>query len=81
MRKALLAGLLAISMMAHSSEHTFSNVQLDNMRYAYQFGEQFSKDGKYKTHKNILDLNQVKASVEMSQGVQVKEVLLHLSHQ
>ena len=32
-------------------------------------------------HKNILDLNQVKASVEMSQGVQVKEVLLHLSHQ
>lgn len=50
MRKALLAGLMLVSSYAHSSEHTFSNVQLDNLQYAYQFGEQFTKDGKYKTH-------------------------------
>ena len=53
MRKALLAGLFALSLSAHSSEHTFSNVQLDNLNYAYQFGEQFSKDGKFKTHENM----------------------------
>ena len=32
-------------------------------------------------HKDILDLNQVKTSVEMGQGVQIKKILLHLSHQ
>lgn len=53
MKKALLAGLMLISSYAHSNEHTFSNVQMDNLQYAYQFGEQFSKDGKYKTHENI----------------------------
>lgn len=82
MRKALLAGLLAISMMAHSSEHTFSNVQLDNMRYAYQFGEQFSKDGKYKTHKNIhkSGLGHIMAAIlwqESSAGVNLKSKPKH----
>ncbi|ANA49461.1 hypothetical protein BI049_gp107 [Salmonella phage vB_SnwM_CGG4-1] len=50
MKKALCAGLLALCFAAHGSEHNFSNVQLENLNYAYQFGEQFSKDGKYKTH-------------------------------
>lgn len=50
MKKALLAALLLASSLAYSSEHTFSNVQIDNLTYAYNFGEQFTKDGKYKTN-------------------------------
>ncbi|QQG32152.1 hypothetical protein CkP1_0125 [Citrobacter phage CkP1] len=57
MKKALCAGLLAFSLMAYGSEPNFSNVQLENLNYAYQFGEQFAKDGKYKTHENRYDNN------------------------
>lgn len=49
MKKAILA-LTMLSASVFSAEHHFSNVQLDNLHYAYQFGEQFTKDGKYKTH-------------------------------
>lgn len=59
MRK-LLAGMLLcgslslnLSSLAHGSEHVFNSTQLNNLQYAYQFGEQFSKDGKYKTHENM----------------------------
>ena len=78
MRKALLAGLFALSLSAHSSEHTFSNVQLDNLNYAYQFGEQFSKDGKFKTHENMhkKGLGYIMAAIlwqESSAGVNLKD--------
>ena len=46
MKKAILA-LTMLSASVFSAEHHFSNVQLDNLQYAYQFGEQFTKDGKY----------------------------------
>lgn len=57
MRKVIAAGLLAFSTMAFGSEPTFSNVQLDNLNYAYQFGEQFKKDGTYKEQSNRYDNN------------------------
>lgn len=52
MKKAILA-LAMLSTAAFASEKpNFSNVQLENLHYAYSFGEQFTKDGKYKTHEN-----------------------------
>lgn len=57
MKKAIAAGLLAFCSMAYGSEHSFSNVQLDNLSYAYSFGEQFSKDAKFKTHEARYDNN------------------------
>lgn len=57
MKKALCAALLALSLNATASEHTFSNVQLDNLHYAYSFGEQFQKNGKFKEHHNRHDNN------------------------
>ncbi|ASD52048.1 hypothetical protein KNT64_gp096 [Pseudomonas phage PspYZU05] len=44
--------LLLISSLlspAYSKEH-FSDVQKDNLHYAYAYGEQFTKDGKQKNH-------------------------------
>lgn len=53
MKKAILAlAMLSCSVFA-SEKPNFSNVQLDNLHYAYQFGEQFTKDGKYKTTETI----------------------------
>lgn len=57
MKKALCAALLLVSSMGFASEHTFSNVQLENLQYAYSFGEQFQKDGKFKGHNNRYDNN------------------------
>lgn len=78
MKKALLAGLLAISSMAFGSEHTFSNVQLDNLHYAYQFGEQYQKSGKAKEHSeryNNNGLGYIMAALawqESSAGINLK---------
>ncbi|AWD90548.1 hypothetical protein KNT87_gp109 [Erwinia phage Cronus] len=56
MKKAIAALALAFSLNTFAAEqHTFSNVQLDNLQFAYQFGEQFSKDGKFKNHKTRYD--------------------------
>ncbi|MHC5879176.1 hypothetical protein ACYT69_09635, partial [Streptococcus pyogenes] len=55
MKKALCAALLLVSSLGFASEHTFSNVQLDNLQYAYSFGEQFQKNGKYKDHSKRYD--------------------------
>lgn len=57
MKKAIAIGLLAFCSMASGSEHSFSNVQLDNLHYAYNFGEQFSKDAKFKKHEVRYDNN------------------------
>lgn len=57
MKKALCAALLALSFWGNASEHTFSNVQLDNLHYAYSFGEQFQKNGKFKEHQHRYDNN------------------------
>lgn len=57
MKKALAAGLLAFCSMAFGSEHTFSNVQLDNLHYAYNFGEQYQKSGKEKDTDKRYDNN------------------------
>lgn len=50
MKKLLVAGLLAICFNTYSAstEPQFSSYQIDNLHFAYQFGEQFSKDGKFK---------------------------------
>jgi hypothetical protein len=78
MKKALCAALLVLSSMAFGSEHTFSNVQLENLNYAYQFGEQFAKDGKYKTPEtryNNQGLGYVMAAIlwqESSAGLKTK---------
>ncbi|AUE22997.1 hypothetical protein FDI95_gp124 [Citrobacter phage CF1 ERZ-2017] len=78
MKKALCAGLLAFCSMAYGSEHNFSNVQLENLNYAYQFGEQFAKDGKYKTQEKRYDnkgLGYVMAALlwqESSAGLKTK---------
>ncbi|BBC78177.1 hypothetical protein KNT65_gp129 [Escherichia phage EcS1] len=50
MKKAIAVVLLAISSMAHGSTPNFSNEQLDNLQFAYAFGEQYQKSGKFKEH-------------------------------
>lgn len=57
MKKVLATLLLTASMSAYSVEPTFSNEQLDNLQYAYAFGEQFQKSGKFKEHSNRYDNN------------------------
>lgn len=57
MKKVIATLLLTVSLSAHSVEHTFSNEQLDNLQYAYAFGEQFQKSGKFKEHQNRYDNN------------------------
>lgn len=57
MKKALCAALLAFASLAHGTEHTFSNVQLENLNFAYAFGEQYSKDAKFKSHEKRYDNN------------------------
>lgn len=56
MKKALI-GLVAMCSMAFGSEPTFSNVQLDNLHYAYSYGEQYQKSGKEKEPRNRYDNN------------------------
>jgi hypothetical protein len=56
MKKALI-GLMALCSTAFGSEPTFSNVQLDNLHYAYNFGEQYQKSGKEKSPQNRYDNN------------------------
>lgn len=53
MKKATLALVLMASSVFASEKPNFSNVQLENLHYAYSFGEQFTKDGKYKTHETV----------------------------
>lgn len=55
MKKALAGALLAITSMAYGSEHTFSSEQLDNLQFAYAFGEQFQKSGKFKERNDRYD--------------------------
>ncbi|AJD81928.1 Vs.1 conserved hypothetical protein [Yersinia phage phiR1-RT] len=57
MKKAIATLLLTVSMSAYSVEHTFSNEQLDNLQYAYAFGEQFQKTGKFKDNETRYDNN------------------------
>lgn len=57
MKKVLATLLLTASMSAYSVEPTFSNEQLDNLQFAYAFGEQFQKSGKFKEHNNRYDNN------------------------
>lgn len=57
MKKVLATLLLTVSMSAHSVEPTFSNEQLDNLHFAYAFGEQYQKSGKFKEHHNRYDNN------------------------
>ncbi|WJZ27997.1 hypothetical protein NCTGTJJY_CDS0118 [Serratia phage 92A1] len=55
MRKLLIAALL-VSSMAHADVN-FSVSQIENLNYAYQFGEQYTKDAQPKTHLNRYDNN------------------------
>ena len=57
MKKVLAAALLVISSMASGSEPNFSNEQLGNLQYAYAFGEQYQKSGKFKEHNARYDNN------------------------
>lgn len=40
-----------------SENPVFTNEQLDNLQFAYAFGEQFQKSGKFKEHENRYDNN------------------------
>lgn len=57
MKKVIATLLLTVSLSAHSVEHTFSNEQLDNLQFAYAFGEQYQKSGKFKEPKDRYDNN------------------------
>lgn len=57
MKKVICSILLVLSISSEASQQTFSNVQLDNLKFAYEFGEQFGKDGKFKDHKTRYDDN------------------------
>ncbi|AKU42763.1 hypothetical protein [Escherichia phage vB_EcoM-E33] len=72
MKKVLATLLLTVSMSAHSVEPTFSNEQLDNLHYAYAFGEQYQKSGKFKENPNQKGLGYIMAGLlwqESSAGI------------
>jgi hypothetical protein len=72
MKKVLATLLLTVSMSAHSVEPTFSNEQLDNLHYAYTFGEQYQKSGKFKENPNQSGLGYIMAGIlwqESSAGI------------
>ncbi|WEY10094.1 hypothetical protein [Escherichia phage LHE83] len=72
MKKVLATLLLTVSMSAHSVEPTFSNEQLDNLHYAYAFGEQYQKSGKFKETPNQKGLGYIMAGLlwqESSAGI------------
>lgn len=72
MKKVLATLLLTVSMSAHSVEPTFSNEQLDNLQYAYAFGEQYQKSGKFKENPNQSGLGYIMAGLlwqESSAGI------------
>lgn len=48
-KKSLVALLLFSATLTDvRAEHVFSETQLDNLQYAYKFGEQFTKSGEFK---------------------------------
>ena len=58
MKKNLLTAvtaalLVGVASPVHSEQITFSSSQYDNLNYAYHFGEQFQKNGKFKTESSI----------------------------
>ena len=63
MKKVLATLLLTVSMSAHSVEPTFSSEQLDNLHYAYAFGEQYQKSGKFKENPNQKGLGYIMAGL------------------
>ena len=72
MKKVLATLLLTVSMSAYSVEPTFSNEQLDNLHYAYAFGEQYQKSGKFKETPNQKGLGYIMAGLlwqESSAGI------------
>ena len=85
MKKALI-GLMALCSTAFGSEPTFSNVQLDNLHYAYNFGEQYQKSGKEKEPQNRYDnngLGYIMAAIswqESSAGTNLKAKAGHHSY-
>lgn len=72
MKKVLATLLLTVSMSAHSVEPTFNSEQLDNLHYAYAFGEQYQKSGKFKENPNQKGLGYIMAGLlwqESSAGI------------
>lgn len=58
LRLAICAALIAFTPIAHAEvQHKFNDTQLDNMRYAYSFGEQYDKQGKFKKREKRYDNN------------------------
>lgn len=58
LRLAVCAAMIALSPIAHAEvQHKFNGIQLDNMRYAYAFGEQYDKQGKFKQREKRYDNN------------------------
>ena len=72
MKKVLATLLLTVSMSAYSVEPTFNSEQLDNLHYAYAFGEQYQKSGKFKETPNQKGLGYIMAGLlwqESSAGI------------
>lgn len=58
LRLAFCAALIAFAPIAQAEEqHKFNDIQLDNMQYAYSFGEQYDKHGKAKAREKRYDNN------------------------
>lgn len=55
MRKLIIAALLVASFGTQAKDPVFSPNQIDNLNYAYQYGEQFKKDGSTKDHTTRYD--------------------------
>lgn len=55
LRLAIGGALMLYASFAASEQHKFNNVQLDNMQYAYSFGEQYDKHGKFKERNKRYD--------------------------
>lgn len=57
LRLIICAAIIGLSPIANADQHNFTAVQIDNMRYAYSFGEQFDKTGKFKERTKRYDNN------------------------
>lgn len=81
----ILSGLFLIN-ISNASEPVFTSSQLDNLHYAYNFGEQYQKSGKEKEPQNRYDnngLGYIMAAIswkESSAGVNLKAGKGHHSY-
>ena len=72
LKYSLIAAIMCGSFSVSAAEPVFTETQLDNLHYAYAFGEQYQKSGKFKENPNQKGLGYIMAGLlwqESSAGI------------